>query len=787
MDPEQKKDRYLIKVKDEKSLKFLSFKYIFGVLKDHSESKEEDYKPFNVLPSHNAGKRNLSTLDGASKRPRMNSNNAHDREVVCLSDDEMEDGEISVEDSDDDIIAIVDNTQKPVREKPTVDEVELNDSDSDDDIEVLEEKLKKSRQQRGNARQYLDTNKAKPAARIPVDTIDIDEEMEDITLVETARSESPDIVEMEREDTDDEDVESVLSKIDSTISDIDQSLVPAPMLVIDEDHDDDVTELPHEDHQVPIEIVEPSLDDLHRLRSTNSSLCLTGSAPVPGNWVPSDRGTDVVPSWNRSILPEVELSTEIVEPSLQMSKQSSDEVFKETVEPSLDICVAAQKPPTSNEQLEDDASIRMAIEDLAASDCSSTDDVGTIVELIQGTSPRSDKENHSPKRLSSSIFSEKLKAKEREAVSTKEMKRPVIQQDKPAPEPIGKEILLKEPVIITLPKQVQESIANKPQNQNKTPVVPSIPAVTRVAEPLVQSEAAPKPITGSKTDKSEKTLDRILWTILKRMTKTDEGIAVGNISARTVKFDKHGERRLVRKCPVSQVDNQMVMDFKDTLNCDNTNSSSAKQKFNSGNSNKQHTASDAITVMRRLERETSSSRQPTPFLLNSVLTRLLLREENRDVRNISFHYLDSFLLLHLNNPSRQNWLHLFLSACRNCPDEKTFKTFDLSNIHDVRACWSFFSAIIKEVLIMLTNEDDEEDSGPIMFLDAVVKIVHRDFDYWWKHTRPKQSSSDTTQNPILFYLLGGSGNNLLSNIKSSILALFTWSLKKGGRKSTSIR
>ena len=190
--------------------------------------------------------------------------------------------------------------------------------------------------------------------------------------------------------------------------------------------------------------------------------------------------------------------------------------------------------------------------------------------------------------------------------------------------------------------------------------------------------------------------------------------------------------------------------------------------------------------MRRLERETSSSSQPTPFLLNRVLTKLLLREEDHEVRNRSFQYLDSFLLLHLNNPSRDKWLHLFLSACRDCPDEKTFRTFDISNIHDVRACWSFFSGIIKEVLNMITNEDSEEESGPIMFLDAIVKICQRDFDYWWKHTRPKQSPTDTIQMPILYYLLGG-GNSLLSNIKCSILALFAWSLKKGGRQSTSIR
>ena len=306
-----------------------------------------------------------------------------------------------------------------------------------------------------------------------------------------------------------------------------------------------------------------------------------------------------------------------------------------------------------------------------------------------------------------------------------------------------------------------------------------MPAVTRVAEPLVQTEAAPKSMTGSKTDKSEKILNRILGTIVRRMTITDEGIAVGNVNARTVRFDKHGERRLVKKCSVSQVNNQIVMDFKETLNCDAANTSAVKH----------HSATDAITVLRRLERETSSFVPPTPFLLNCILTRLLLREENRDVRNKSVHYLDNFLLLHLNNPSRENWLHLFLSACRNCPDERTFKTFDLSNNHDTRACWSFFSGILKEVLTRITKEEDsEEDSGPIMFLDAMVKIMHRDFDYWWKHTRPKQSATDSTATyPILYYLLGGSGKNLLSNIKSSTLPLFAWSLNKGSQRSTSIR
>ena len=193
--------------------------------------------------------------------------------------------------------------------------------------------------------------------------------------------------------------------------------------------------------------------------------------------------------------------------------------------------------------------------------------------------------------------------------------------------------------------------------------------------------------------------------------------------------------------------------------------------------------------MRRLERETSSFVQPTPFLLNCVLTRILLREDNLDVRNMSVHYLGNFLLLHLNNPSRENWLHLFLSACRNCPDERTFKTFDISNIHDTRACWSFFSGIIKEVMTRITKEEDsEEDSGPMMFLDAMVKIIHRDFDYWWKHTRPKQSSTDTSVTyPILYYLLGGSRNNLLSNIKSSIVPLFAWSLNKGSQRSTPMR
>ena len=428
------KNSYIVKVRNEKnpdnSLKFLHFKYVFSLLKDFSETKEADFdlyhSSWNMSPGHNEWKRRLPTLDGGNKRPRR----SEVREVVCLSDDEeLEDGEIRMsDDDDDDIVAIIDDSQKPVREKPLIEEVDLDDSD--DDIEVLEEKLKEARATRGIGRQYLDTKKAKATPRLPIATVDIDEEMEDIALVELERSNSPDIVEMEREPTDDEDAESV-SNEDFTDTDSDQSHVPAPKLIIDEDTYDDIMEVSNDQCQLA-EIVQPSLDDLHQRNSIGSTIA--------------------VPT----------LSEEI-----EILEQGSDEVFIETVEPSFDfdVAVAAQKPPVSDgfgrgQPQEDEASIRRAIEDLAASsgpsESSSDTTVGTIVELTMENSRGSDKEIDSPKKQTSSLlFSEKLKEKaastedskmpsdtlkdnKREAASAKVTKKPVTEQIKPAPEPIGK-------------------------------------------------------------------------------------------------------------------------------------------------------------------------------------------------------------------------------------------------------------------------------------------------------------------------------------------------------------
>ena len=432
MDPEQKKNAYIVKVRNEKnsdnSLKFLHFKYVFSLLKDFSGTKEADFdlyhSSWNMSPGHNEWKRRLPTLDGGNKRPRR----SEVREVVCLSDDEeLEDGEIRMsDDDDDDIVAIIDDSQKPVREKPLIEEVDLDDSD--DDIEVLEEKLKESRASRGIGRQYLDTKKAKATPRLPIATVDIDEEMEDVALVELERSQSPDIVEMEREHTDDEDAESV-SNEDFTDTDSDQSHVPAPKLIIDEDTYDDIMEVSN-DHCQVAEIVQPSLDDLHQRNSIGSTMA--------------------VPT----------LSEEI-----EILEQGSDEVFIETVEPSFDfdVAVAAQKPPVSDrfgrgQPPEDEASIRRAIEDLAAasgpSDSSSDTTVGTIVELTKDNSPGIGKEIYSPKKQTSSnkLFSEKLKEAastldskkpsdklEDKAASAKVTKKPITEQIKPAPEPIGKD------------------------------------------------------------------------------------------------------------------------------------------------------------------------------------------------------------------------------------------------------------------------------------------------------------------------------------------------------------
>ena len=65
--------------------------------------------------------------------------------------------------------------------------------------------------------------------------------------------------------------------------------------------------------------------------------------------------------------------------------------------------------------------------------------------------------------------------------------------------------------------------------------------------------------------------------------------------------------------------------------------------------------------------ETSTSAHPSPALLNTVMTRLLLHQPDPNVSSAAHSYLMNFLFLHLARRSqgRLHWTNLVLSAFRD--------------------------------------------------------------------------------------------------------------------------
>jgi len=191
------------------------------------------------------------------------------------------------------------------------------------------------------------------------------------------------------------------------------------------------------------------------------------------------------------------------------------------------------------------------------------------------------------------------------------------------------------------------------------------------------------------------------------------------------------------------------------------------------------TSNDSVASIRRLKIETTSSAYPSSSLLNIVMKKLLLEEKDPNVIVKAYEYLDHFLFLHLGKGGieRDKWLNLVLSALRNLPEQKLFKSFDIGNSHDIQACWSFFR---EAVSLFQREENVEKLEGPRIFFEFLVKMLHKDFELWWKHWRKSDlSSTRTISYPLLYYILGGSRSSILKNLSKTVLKLYKFSLEDG--------
>jgi len=237
---------------------------------------------------------------------------------------------------------------------------------------------------------------------------------------------------------------------------------------------------------------------------------------------------------------------------------------------------------------------------------------------------------------------------------------------------------------------------------------------------------------------SSPVLTKILSTLVKRFKTTDEGLAIGNINSRTSHFDKHYEGAKSSSPPLTI---KRIEEF--NLDCE------GEMNLTSG--------------MLRLSLETSSSHQPSSYFINVVLVKVLLEGTDDILKVEAKEYLEKFLFLHLTSNKREEWLTLVLSACRLLEDQKSYRGFDLSNSLDLQSCWLFFSEAVSQILA--------DCDSTALFLAVFVKILHRDFEFWWKHRRNKGDF------PLLFYLLGGSESNLLHKMDRSVVKLYSASLE----------
>ena len=718
LDTKQAKDPYLLKIIEKysswKEILFLNFKWIFQKLKGDPKEEDFDLLRKKKLKVKNRGKRSLDSNSEENNRKKSKSNNnAIDDCITLDSDDE----------DNDDCVILKDDTQQPVRE------VEIVDSD-DDDIEILDRRLKESRREVGSHRTYVDTKKAKagPKRKSPL-TIDLDEDEDDAMDVvmcspSRGRSPSPDIMEVDQDERDQEKDD------DQDITDPEESSDVAPTL---ENVDEDIMELTVE-NAVFEEQVLPSLDDY-------------------------------VPTVER-------IHEERVEPTLDLESYFPDRnevgVQPSPSEEANEVESAAATPPS---EVRSEEVVREAIEKMAEDE---PEETGTVVEIILNEPSRVApvRESEGGKKLASSLFSEQLKQlKEASSVQIAKTKTSESQKLPESVSPILNNNLKSNSNKLSkngsLKKSQVENVSNleytKPNRESEKRILETPKLVSRTPEAIAVPADAEKAVAISqgKSEKTDKLLNRIIATIQKRFTITDEGISIGNINARTIKYDKHGEGKRPRHVKVRPVEQRLEVDFEESLR--ETDMSS----------------SVILPEMRRLEMETSSTVQPSSFLLHLVITKLLLGSEDRHIRAKAAHYLDTLVFLHLNNPSREAWLNLFLGACRNC-EEKNFKKapINIANVHDLQACWKFFSDFIDKFLTAAEAGNLEEDSGHFLWLQSLTKILHRDFESWWKHWRPKQTDGAASgQLPLLHHLLAGgastSSSRLLSNARSSVLRLYS--------------
>ena len=826
MDANQGKDNYLQRIIDRKQdgldTKFLNFKWIFTKVKKGDAPSEE----FDMLRKKR--RRNGSGRHDPNKRPR---NNAVDQEVITLSDNE---DDIMIVDGDE-IMVVEDSAQTPVQPPADV-TLDITQDEDDDDIRVLEERIRKNREETGGRRYYIETSKAtSKAAPMTVDILDDDEEEDDIT--EVIKDDESVIGEEEEPGLSDTEVESQADDLCPSSP----SLLDLEAPALETFDDDEVSVLAQQEFQ------EPSLDDLPKENEVEAPGAMFIEEVEPSLELPNDQVVHGATEKDLKSPVDVrakELVTELEE-SAEKALEETDESIRKAIEalaehndpgPSVDVPepaptvdsskVSTSKAPMSRSSMftqqikektkeANERSLSSKLADLKNQ--SQTDEAKTSPDISSKTSPIIPSPSKTSTTVQSPSHAEPSRivdippsSKSEEPMEVCNDNVEALEVDK-APPTIARDLPTVAKDIPSVVKESPIAIKEPPKIVKDTPsiagdstsVIKDTPSVVKETSIIVKE----KPITiltsqdkveniakedlqePARPSKPSSLLNRIIATISKRLSITDEAMAVGVVTTRSIKFDKWGERR-AKIHYVKTIDQHLVEDF-NNMNIDTeilveeTRKGKKKTvtKGVQGYKVEAFNAANALTKIKRLKMSSSSQVQPSSFILHKLHTNLLLEGSLYQVRAEAYNYLDTFLFLHLNQPSRGKWLSLVLGSFRSGRNEQTYNQFDITNNNDIHSCWIFFNNFVKKI----TSREEvlEEDSGVGMFLEILTKLLTRDFDSWWKHYRCKDEGKELF--PLLYYLLGGSMANIHTNIKASIVQLYKWSLTHYGASSSCVR
>ena len=540
------------------------------------------------------------------------------------------------------------------------------------------------------------------------------------------RSPSPVLMQLDQDEREESGDEGETPNINN------QTQVGAAPEVFDIDSDDDLETVPVV--PAPTERLSPcfSSDDIE-------------SAPESPGVEQSHESSDDCRVVN---IPSTKVIKEDLIPFLER-KSTGSRVFEETVEPSLDFYeeriteIKTSKSDSKSSQvvttLESEAeSIRRAIINLAEED-----DVAKVPDITREKSrsevtkePVNIEKNSTvasqylPSLKSLSHTSDNLPVKQ---VSTpsKQVVKPVTDE---TPKPVesikcSKLVVPEAMEHVDVASPVNSTLKSKPKLPEQVPEPKKLETAAVVATLLV-APSSPVPIISQTVTKST-LLHRIIATIIKRMTFTDEGIAISSINSRTARFDKHGERRKMGELSVKQVHHNVEMDFsqyfktefeKETVKVGKKKKASVEDDFRDDDG---ITSNDSVAIIRRLKIETTSTAYPTSSLLNTVMKKLLLDEKDHGVMIKAHDYLDHFLFLHLGKEGieREQWLVLVLSAMRNLPEQKLFKSFDIGNSHDIQSCFRFFREAVAHFQAAARSDENDTEMDRDEWDPSVTHVI----------------------------------------------------------------